>query len=53
MFYWSITGFVACGCDCKWWDGCGLSTEEESGTVKIIFLHPNGLSLLYSYTYSL
>jgi hypothetical protein len=33
----------------KWWDGCVLSNEEETGTVKIMFLHPNGPSLSYMY----
>jgi hypothetical protein len=39
--YKNISGFVACNYDCKWWIWCVLKAEEETETVKIMFVHPN------------
>jgi hypothetical protein len=45
MDYGNIARYVACDYDCAWWVGCVSSTEEEeTDTMKTIFLHHNGPS---------
>jgi hypothetical protein len=48
MDYEESTDSVVCNCDHKEWFECGLITEETD-TVKIMFLHPNGPSPSYTY----
>jgi hypothetical protein len=45
----NITGFDASD-DCKRLFGCVLSTEEETDTVKIMFLRRDGPSPSYTYS---
>jgi hypothetical protein len=46
MDYRNIARYVACDCDYTGWVGCVFSTEEEeeTDTMKIMFLHHNGPS---------
>ena len=45
----SIAGFVTCLCDGDWWLACVLEISQESGQVKLTFLHPHGPSSSYKY----
>ena len=45
----SISGFVTCLVDRKWWLACVLQLKEDENLVKVTLLHPPGPSQSYRY----
>ena len=45
----SISGFVTCMVDRKWWLACVLHLSLDESKVKLTLLHPSGLSSSFKY----
>ena len=45
----SITAFVTCSSEHKWWLACVIETILNESSVKLTFLHPHGPSSSYKY----
>ena len=45
----SISGFVTCTYDRKWWLACVLNVDAENAEAKVTFLHPHGPSRSFKY----
>ena len=44
-----ISGYVTCIYDAQWWLAFVLETDKENAEVKVMFLHPQGLSRSFKY----
>jgi hypothetical protein len=45
----SITGFITCSSEQKWWLACVIKTIPIESCVKLTFLHPHGPSSSFKY----